>query len=201
MMTTKKILRAWKGDDFKSNFNRAYKCELKDCIVDMKEWLDPLTSDNPEAEGCLIDLEPLRRQLAQGSPEISQVRSDSKDLFLPHSIFVRQEMKGIFNLFCRDVNLLQQNSSNIDGAVQEETSRIVEPFDKKRYCLDLPVWASRFFAFWLLYTVPEALSQSAFDKQTSAVKLCRSSSCFQKMTRLLVGKCDVCSPGAWTIII
>jgi hypothetical protein len=196
MSTARKILKAWESDEFKKNLKDTYDCELKDCVIDMKEWLDPLTSDNPETEGCLIDLEPLRRQLAQGPTVISQNSSVFKERFLSLAIYVRQEMKGIFNLFCRDVNLLQQNSSHVDGAVQGETSRIVESFDKKRYCLDLLVWASRLSAFWLLYTVRRVLSRSTFDRQTSAVKMCQSLSCFSKMTRQSVEKCVVCLQGA-----
>jgi len=163
IMTTKKILKACEGHDFESNFKDTYKCELKDCIIDMKEWLDPLTSDSPETEGCLVNLEPLRRQLAQGPSVISQVSSVLKDRFFPCAIYVRHEMKGIFNLFCRDVNLLQHNNNYKDGAEPSEARRIVEPFDEKRFCLDRLVWASRFFASWLLYTVPRVLSRFIFD--------------------------------------
>jgi hypothetical protein len=134
MITAKKILKAWHGEEFKKNFKDIYKCELKDCVIDMKEWLDPLTSDNPKTVVCLIDLEPLRRQLAQGPTVISQNSSVFKERFLPRLIYVRQEMKGIFNLFCRDVNLLQQNNSHVGT----ETSRIVEPFDEKAILLGSP---------------------------------------------------------------
>jgi hypothetical protein len=45
MITAKKILKAWKSDEFKKNFEDTFKCELKDCAIDMNALLDPLTSD------------------------------------------------------------------------------------------------------------------------------------------------------------
>jgi hypothetical protein len=66
-----------------------YKCELKDCVIDMKEWLDPLTSENPETKNCKISLEPLRRQLANDPVLNSQLNGNLEDLFLPPLIYVR----------------------------------------------------------------------------------------------------------------
>jgi hypothetical protein len=137
-ITAKNILKAWGGHKFNSKLKDIYDCELKDCVIDVREWLDPLTSDDPEAVGCLIDLEPLRRQLAQDPVLNTQITDDHEELFLPSSIYVRQEMKGIFNLFCRDVNLLQQNNNNEDGAEPFDAPWIVKPFKKKTILLGSP---------------------------------------------------------------
>jgi hypothetical protein len=146
MITAKKILKAWKSDEFKKNFEDTFKCELKDCAIDMNALLDPLTSDQIEPKlDSMINLEPLRRQLAQGPSVITedpvlnfQLNDDLEDLFLPRLIYIRQEMKGILNLFCRDVNLRLPNSSHVYGAVQEEASCIVKPYCKKTILLGSP---------------------------------------------------------------
>jgi hypothetical protein len=70
----------------------------------MKKWLDPLKSDQIEPMLVnLIDLEPLKCQLSKGPSVISQDSGVPKERFFPSSICVRQEMKGIFNLFRQQV--------------------------------------------------------------------------------------------------
>jgi hypothetical protein len=133
-----KIRKAWEGNEFKKNLMDAYDCELKDCVIDMKEWLNPLTSENPETKDCKIDLEPLQRQLAEDPVLNSQWNGDLEDLFLPRSIYVRHEMRGIFKLFCRDVNLLQHNNNDEEEVVRSKKTSLVLPRKKKTILLGSP---------------------------------------------------------------
>jgi hypothetical protein len=134
----KKILKAREGNEFKKNLKNTYKCELKDCVIDMKEWLNPLTSENPETKDRKIDLEPLQRQLAEDPVLNSQLNGDLEDLFLPRSIYVRHEMRGIFKLFCRDVNLLQHNNNDEEEVVPSKKTSLVLPRKKKTILLGSP---------------------------------------------------------------
>jgi hypothetical protein len=99
IVTAKKILKICKGRQFRRNLKNTYKCELTDCVIDMREWLDPLTSDDPEAVGCLIDLEPLRRQLAQYPVLNTHLSGKSKKRFSPlrYTFVKRRRESSIFS--------------------------------------------------------------------------------------------------------
>jgi hypothetical protein len=123
ILIANKILKAWHGNEFKIKLKDTYDCELRSCVIDMTKWLDPLTSDNLQSNDCVIDLEPLRRQLTQGL-DVDPRTDEPKEHFLPSSIYVRREMKGIFKLFCRDVDLLHNNEKE---SVSSKKSSIVLP--------------------------------------------------------------------------
>jgi hypothetical protein len=104
ILIAQKILKAWQGHGFRNKLQEIYRFELTSVDIDVTTWLDPLLSDTVQENDCMIDLEPLRHQLAQGL-YIDCRTNKPKERFFPSSIYVRREMQGIFQLFCRDVNL------------------------------------------------------------------------------------------------
>lgn len=175
IVSGKKILGAWQGVDFKRKLMDAFNCELNDCDVVMKNWLDPLTSENVDANDFMIDLNPLKRQLAVGL--FVDPRTNSPvDRFLPSSIYVRRGYFAVMFIY------LGIQITMKEGVCAARKPVLFCLSIRKLFSLDHPVLVSPSSSFWLPCTVPRRLSQSIFDRLPSEVKMSRSSSCFPKMT-------------------
>jgi hypothetical protein len=106
-------------------------------------------------------------------------------------------MKGIFKLFCRDVNLLQHNSNHEGGVLPSKKSSIVLPRKTKTILLGSPgVGKSIFFFLAALYcsqnTVTIYIRRTAVSVRNDMSVLVM----FRKTIRQTFGRFEFCLQAA-----